>query len=287
MRDDDGRATDAAVVARRSSVTLERCRIADNLGAADLLRRNVVGIMGICGREGARLTVAECDIVRNSWDGIALYRDARATIHDCVVDGVDAARAAQRGGGRGVGIGVTWNARADIRRNLVRRYWKGIGVFVDGEAVVERNIVEDVLTWGITVWDADQGSPRVDVVENLVHGTGACGIAITLPADAEGGRCVGNLVAATGQNEKYDSPDDYCAQCPIAVHAAPAGYLLAGNLCAENRRALPDSARHMDVCADTDLASFVAALDSLGFAGTRAGANSRALRELRPGPAHE
>ena len=49
------------------------------------------------------------------------------------------------GGGRGVGIGVTWNAKAGIRGNLVRRYWKGIGLFVDAEGTVVENIIEDIL----------------------------------------------------------------------------------------------------------------------------------------------
>ena len=48
------------------------------------------------------------------------------------IDGVDLARGERIGGGRGVGIGATWNAYANVRGNVVRRYWKGIGAFVRG-----------------------------------------------------------------------------------------------------------------------------------------------------------
>ena len=76
-----------------------------------------------------------------------------------VIDGVDKAGGKARGGGRGVAIGVTWNASAEIRRNRVTRYWKGIGLFVDARGTVEENVVEEMLTWGIAFWDAGRGKP--------------------------------------------------------------------------------------------------------------------------------
>lgn len=178
-RDRNARATDAGVVVRESRVTIEGCVIRDNIGDPRVVDSVKVGVIGIAGREGAEITVRDNRIVRNSWDGIALYRGARAEIRDNVIDGVDKAQGETVGGGRGVGIGLTWNARAIVEGNLVTRYWKGIGLFVDAQAEVRQNVVEDVLTWGIAYWDAERGSPVADIRENAIYGTGACGILIT------------------------------------------------------------------------------------------------------------
>jgi hypothetical protein len=177
-RDADGNATDAAIVVKQSSVMVFGNRLRDNIGDSTTVRKVTVGVMGITGREGSHIEIAQNDIVRNSWDGIALYRDARALIDANFIDGVDLARGDAVGGGRGVGIGLTWNARADVSYNLVRRYWKGIGVFVDASATVRGNVVEDVATWGISVWDADTGDARAEIRRNVVFRSGACGAAI-------------------------------------------------------------------------------------------------------------
>lgn len=177
-RDPDGNATNAAVVVKESSVRVAHNRIANNIGDSSVVRQVVVGIMGVTGREGSEIVIEKNAIVRNSWDGVALYRDANAVILDNVIDGVDLARGEAVGGGRGVGIGITWNANATVARNLVRKYWKGIGVFVDASATVENNVVEDVATWGISLWDAGRGHARAEVRENVVFRTGACGVAI-------------------------------------------------------------------------------------------------------------
>ncbi len=239
VRDPDANATCAAVLARGGRLTIEDCDIRDNLGDSTLLATNVVGIAGIVGREGARLRILGNRIRRNSWDGIALYRGAEALIEDNQIDGVDKAGAGTRGGGRGVGIGLTWDAVAELRRNHVTRYWKGIGVFVDAQAIIEENLVEDVLTWGIAVWDAGRGRPSAVIRRNVIFDTGACGISISrkLGGEPAPGSCSENLLARTGRNERYDAPEHYCAQCPIAVHALPAGFELGENLLWSNRRA--------------------------------------------------
>jgi len=177
-RDADGNATDAAIVVKQSSVLIFNNRIHDNIGDSSVVRRVTVGVMGITGREGSHMRIVGNEIVRNSWDGIALYRDARAFIHNNFIDGVDLARGETVGGGRGVGIGLTWNARAEVYNNLVRRYWKGIGVFVDASVTVWDNVVEDVATWGISLWDADRGRARAGIKYNVVFRSGACGAAI-------------------------------------------------------------------------------------------------------------
>jgi hypothetical protein len=236
-RSPDGRATDAGIVVRRSDVVLERCAVRDNVGDSATVAATVVGIAGIAGREGSDLTVRGCSILRNSWDGIALYRGARATITDNVIDGVDAASGARVGGGRGVGIGMTWDARATVERNLVRRYWKGIGVFVDADATLRENVVEDVLTWGIALWGPGDAAPSARIERNAVHGTGACGVFLDLPAGrGTPGSLVDNLVLRTGRNPRYDPGEPYCWQRPIARHRVPPGFVESGNLLHDNRQ---------------------------------------------------
>lgn len=242
-RDTSGAATDAAIVATRSSVSILNCVLVDNIGSAETIATNTVGIMGICGREGADLVIEQCEVLRNSWDGIALYRDARATITNNLIDGVDAA-GVEAGGGRGVAVGVTWNGSATIERNLIKRYWKGIGAFVDADVVARGNIVEEMRTWGINVWDAGTGRPRADVERNVVYDCGACGVAITRKApyekDEPRGRLVDNIVVHTGQNPKYDDAGYYCYQCALALHAVPEGFSIRGNVFHDNREASDD-----------------------------------------------
>jgi hypothetical protein len=236
-RDDDGRATSAAIVVRRSSLTIHDCVIRDNIGDSATVARTVVGVAGIAGREGADITVSGCDIRRNSWDGIALYRGARAHISDNVVDGVDRASGARIGGGRGVGIGMTWDARAVVERNRVTRYWKGIGAFVEADADIRDNIVEDILTWGVALWGPSGATPTARIEGNFVYRTGACGVYISR---AEGGAAPGslidNVVVRSGQNERYDSGEPYCWQRPVARHDVPADFTERGTLLFDNRQ---------------------------------------------------
>ncbi|MBP6875939.1 MAG: right-handed parallel beta-helix repeat-containing protein [Candidatus Eisenbacteria bacterium] len=236
-RDTSGKATDAAIVVRRSNVVIENCRIEENLGDSATVAKTVVGIMGICGREQARMHIRHCAIVRNSWDGIALYRDATARIEDCLVDGVDSGRGGANRGGRGVGIGLTWNAKASVIGNRVCRYWKGIGVFVNAEAQVRENVVEDILTWGIALWDADQGLPFADISDNAIFRTGACGISVARgrTGGREDSRIEGNLLARTGQNAKYDSGEVYCKQQALAIDSSRPATTIAHNGFFENR----------------------------------------------------
>jgi hypothetical protein len=238
-RDTSGMATDAAVVVQRSSVAIEDCLLRDNIGDPAALEHTIVGIIGIAGREGSRLRIRRNRIIRNSWDGIALYRDAEAEITGNVIDGIDLALGRQAGGGRGVGIGLTWNAQASVRGNLVRRYWKGIGVFVDARATVEENIVERVATWGLSLWDADQGKPQGFFRGNAVDSTGACGamIARSSADPPEAGCLRENLFLRTGQNPKYDSGEPYCFQVAIARYAPGNSFTLEGNLFLDNREA--------------------------------------------------
>jgi len=68
VRNNDGNATDAGIVVRRSRVTIEQVDIRDNDSrSAD--STVVVGIGGIFGREGAEITIRDCHIVNGGWDG--------------------------------------------------------------------------------------------------------------------------------------------------------------------------------------------------------------------------
>jgi hypothetical protein len=240
-RDEDGRATDAAIVVKNGEVAIRNNRIFNNIGDSSIVTKNIVGIMGICGRENSDLTITGNEIIRNSWDGIALYRDAKANISDNLIDGVDKASSKVAGGGRGVAIGVTWNAEAVIESNLVKRYWKGIGVFVDANVTARNNLIEDILTWGIAYWDAGKGKPVGIIENNFIYDTGACGTSITRSQPGEGpGRFVNNVIVKTAQNPKYDSPDYYCEQCALSVVAQPDNFLIEGNIFFANRRATDD-----------------------------------------------
>ncbi|MFQ5582987.1 MAG: right-handed parallel beta-helix repeat-containing protein [Calditrichia bacterium] len=240
-RDSSQNATDAAIIAKNSTVIISNNRIFDNIGDSLAVVKNIVGIMGICGRENSRLTISGNEILRNSWDGIALYRDAKAIISGNKIDGVDKAGSKIAGGGRGVGIGVTWNANATIEGNLVKRYWKGIGIFVDASVTARNNIIEDILTWGIACWDAGKGAPVGMIENNIIFSTGACGASVTRSKPGRHpGHFSGNIIVKTAQNPKYDDPGYYCSQCALSVSAKPENFSITDNIFYNNRRASTD-----------------------------------------------
>ena len=186
IRDADGNATDAGVVIRNSSVEIARVNIVDNEHRIDSV---VVGIGGITVREGGQAAIRECLISGNGWDGIALYRGAVAEITDCLIKD-----------GRGVGIGVTWDATCWAFRNEVSGYWKGIGAFGTSWVVARNNLVRDNLGWGIIA----TGQAYMDIANNVVHHNGNCGIA---PWSTESrGRIVNNIVTANGWRDQWVCP---------------------------------------------------------------------------------
>lgn len=238
IRDTAKMASNAAIVVAHSTVTIQHNIIKENLGDSLLISKHISGVMGICGREGSDIKIIENEILCNSWDGIALYRDARAEIIGNIIDGIDRSVRRVPLGGRGVAIGVTWNASAVIKRNYIARYWKGIGIFVDARGEIENNIIEDMVTWGIAFWDAGKGVPCAQIDNNILYDLGACGVSITREAEeTESGRMFGNVIVRSGQNEKYDSPDYYCYQTALAMHKVPSNFLIQDNLFYNNRRA--------------------------------------------------
>jgi hypothetical protein len=103
IRDPDWKATNAGIVGKNCRVTVENIRIINNTKIVDTVN---VGIGGVIGREGAELYIIGNEIANNTWDGIALYRGASAVITDNIIEK-----------GRGAGIGITWDASAQVYRN--------------------------------------------------------------------------------------------------------------------------------------------------------------------------
>ncbi len=236
-RDADPNATDAGIVVRTSLVTIEQCDVRDNVGDPAAVAAAGGGIAGIAAREKSDVWIRDCRIVRNSADGIALYRGARAFIRDNLIDGADKAQGGVVGGGRGVGILMRWNADATIDGNLVTRYWKGIGIFEDARATVKHNVIEDVVLWGIAYSDGGRGQPIADIRENAIYLAGGCGGWIDRK-DTEGkrpGGFVDNAVVMTGQMEALDPPDSTFRREAIAAVSVPPRFRVRDNLFFANR----------------------------------------------------
>ena len=101
----------------------------------------------------------------------------------------------------------------------------------------EENVIENMATWGLALWDADRGAPSARFDANAVYRTGACGILVSR-GDASPpapGAITGNALVETGANPRYDSGDVYCTQTALALDRAPARLRTAGNLRYRNR----------------------------------------------------
>jgi len=187
-RDDDGNATDAAVVVRTSRVVIADCDIRDNTDRSDD-STVVVGIGGIFGREGAEIIIRGCRILNNGWDGIALYRGASAIVTDCFIKD-----------GRGAGIGVTWDATCVAFRNEITGFWKGIGSFGTSSVIARNNLVYDCLGWGLIA----TGQSMMEATNNVIHHNGNCGFA-PWSSDARG-RFINNIVTENGWRDQWVCP---------------------------------------------------------------------------------
>lgn len=233
IRDTAAMASDAAIVVKRSYAKIDNNIIRDNIGDSLLIKTLISGIMGICGRELSILDISNNIIQNNSWDGIALYHDSEAFIDGNRIEN-----------GRGVAIGVTWDAEANIFDNYITRYWKGIGFFVDASGMAQYNIIENMYTWGISLWDAGKGYPRADFNYNIIYDTGAMGASITSSTIVEPGSFSNNIIVKTAQNPAYDSPDYYGNQCALAIQMQPEFFEIKDNIFYDNRRATDDLPDH-------------------------------------------
>jgi len=210
-RDADGDATNAAVVARWSRVTITGCSLSDN----DHRDTNVVvGIGGVFGREGAELFILNNDIENNGWDGVALYRGATAHIADNVIRK-----------GRGAGVGITWDAHATVLRNNVSEFWKGIGSFGNTRVVARNNLVHHNLGWGIVA----SGTSFMDATNNMIFRNGNCGMALW--SDSIQGRFANNVVYRNGWRKQW-----VCPCVGIWDYGQPTGFSIRNNLVFENEQ---------------------------------------------------
>jgi hypothetical protein len=186
VRDADGKATDAGIVAKFSTITIHDCHIRDNTNFIDSV---IVGIGGVMGRENSELWIQDCRITNNSWDGVALYRGATAVITDCAIDS-----------GRGAGIGVTWDASALCLRNRISHYWKGLGSFGTSTVVARSNAVFDNLGWGIIA----TGESHLIAENNVIARNGNCGMAVW--SEESSGRIVNNIITKNGWRKEWVCP---------------------------------------------------------------------------------
>jgi poly-gamma-glutamate capsule biosynthesis protein CapA/YwtB (metallophosphatase superfamily) len=205
MRDPDGMATDAGVVAKFSTVTIKNCRIADN---THQLEDVVVGIGGVFGRENSELFILNNIIENNGWDGVALYRGANAYIADNVICE-----------GRGAGVGITWDATATVYRNRVSGFWKGIGTFGDSRAVVRNNAVYDNLGWGIIA----TGNSFMEASNNVIVRNGNCGFAPW--SETARGTFINNIVTENGWRKEW-----VCPQVGIWMYGKPQNFVISHNI---------------------------------------------------------
>jgi putative cofactor-binding repeat protein len=234
-RDPDSLATDAGIVVKNSKVKIVDNLIFENMGDSSIVRKTRQGIMGICGREGSYCFIFNNQIARNSWNGIGIYKNASATITGNLVDGVDKPKEGEFGGGRGIGIFLTRNAKATIETNVVKRYTSGIGVFINADALISENLVEDIDAWGMCVY-ADTGKPKAHIENNVIYKTGACGASIIRQKEGsdDPGYFRNNIIVETAQNRHYDSPSKYCYQCALSVLARPDHFAIADNVFYKN-----------------------------------------------------
>jgi poly-gamma-glutamate synthesis protein (capsule biosynthesis protein) len=205
VRDLDGMATDAGVVAKYSTVTVKNVKISDNTHRPEDV---VVGIGGVFGRESSELFILDNIIENNGWDGVALYRGANAYIADNVICE-----------GRGAGIGITWDATATVYRNHVSGYWKGIGTFGDSRAVIRNNAVYDNLGWGIIA----TGNSFMEASNNVITRNGNCGYAPW--SETARGTFINNIVTENGWRKEW-----VCPCVGIWMYGMPENFVMSHNV---------------------------------------------------------
>jgi hypothetical protein len=199
VRDADGRATDAAIVARFTALEVIDVDIIDNDALYAGEPDPVVGVMGITGREGAQLYVEGCRIENTSWDGVALYRsdpmvpDSAPRAH-LVSNVIGCTRDCVYQAGRGVGVGATWDSELLAVNNTVHHFWKGIGAMGASRVELYNNVVVDQHGWGVVA----TGTSSATVVNNVIARNGTTGLAAW--SSTLSGRFANNVVTGNGWN---------------------------------------------------------------------------------------
>ncbi|MBP9706180.1 MAG: right-handed parallel beta-helix repeat-containing protein [Oligoflexales bacterium] len=186
VRSEDENASDGAIVVRNSKVTLQNLQITNNNTRVENITQ---GVAGIIGREGADMLIQNNSIINNSWDGITLYRGAKATIKNNLIRQ-----------GRGVGVATTWDSEAIVDGNKVSNYWKGIGAFGNSKMNMKRNEIKQMSAWGIASWGA---GIRISAIDNVISNSGRCG---ALLHSAKELNFQGNQFVKNGRNEETHCP---------------------------------------------------------------------------------
>lgn len=197
VRDGDGRATDGGIVVRRTTLAVIGVDVAGNDDLYQGEPDPVVGIAGIVGREGAELAITDARIEDNSWDGVALYRGdpaepgsgPRATIVGTSI-GCNSQCVNPRG--RGVGVGVTWDAEATVVGCRVHDQWKGVGSFGTAHVLLVNSVIEDQVGWGVIA----AGESHMEAVNNVIAHNGTTGLAAWEATTT--GRFANNVVTGNG-----------------------------------------------------------------------------------------
>lgn len=188
IRDAAEEATSGAIVARSSVVRVRDVKIGPN---NSLRPGNAYpGISGIVGREGARLEISAVTIEENRWDGVALYRGARATVVNCSISNGD-----------GIGLSAREDAELLAVNNQISGYWRGIAGFDQSAVVAKNNQLVDLT--GAGAWAGGGPDSLFDLINNVVAGAGNCGLTIELEAK---GRAINNVIAFGGADAVWLCP---------------------------------------------------------------------------------
>ena len=230
VRDADGKATDAGIVVLHTKLLVEDVSVVGN----DNLYTGpepdpVVGVGGIFGREGSDLTIKNCVVQDNSWDGITLYRGLPGDASTSPVAHVEGNRVGCNSQcvnprGRGAGIATTWDSSMVAIGNEVFRYWKGIGAFGDSTMILHNNVVRDQGGWGVIV----TGYATMYAYNNVVTRNGTTGMSAWNVGTK--GAFVNNIIYANGT-----SPDEWVGKkAGLWMNTTAPAFTLRYNLVFEN-----------------------------------------------------
>lgn len=171
IRSADGRATDAGIVIRNSTnIKIDNLYIHDNMASSN------PGIAGIALREGAEVTIENCLIKNNSWDGIALYMGGTYGSPPSALiqyNELDGGRVGDNCG-HGSGIGTTWDSYAKLIGNNIYGFWKGVGAHGSSFLEAYNNIIRNQCGWGMS----NASTAKIIAKNNVIYDNGRTGVMI-------------------------------------------------------------------------------------------------------------
>ncbi len=222
--------------------------------------------------EGGRVSIKGNRFSAFNGSSVVVGADARATLRDNLIDGsldvnTDTTRVAPgtrpraRVRGESTAVLLKDNATGQLKNNLIKRCYKGVGIRDNADGIVKDNIIEHITTWGVALWQTGDQSPVGMIQHNIIYHTGACGAMISVTGfEDDLGLFNDNLLVKTGQDERLDAAELFCYQSPLAGHAVPEGFEISGNIMYANRsgdETLPDLDVEGDVF-ERELSAFCA-----------------------------